>query len=152
MNKQKMKIKCSCRMNGISSINTRLNKNIKCSQWDFVEVKQNFSFIVTFRLSLSLQDDSLHRGRVQSLNLNSLVNTCYAFDARPRTMIIVYIMALNAPLWSWKERCIFLLPLNASWTPVVRCDLWALLQMLGAVPVWGLTSTHWLPLFVHVYV
>lgn len=49
MNKQRMKIKCSCRMNGISSINTRLNKNIKCSQWDFVKVKQNFSFIVTSR-------------------------------------------------------------------------------------------------------
>lgn len=81
--------------------------------------------------------------RVQSLKFNSLVNTVMclaesgssAFDAlwKPHTMIIVYIMALNAPLWSWKEHCIFFLPLNASRS---QCALW----FMSSVPNAGSSS------------
>lgn len=56
----------------------------------------------------------------------------------------------------WKGHCIlqanFTSPSQWIITPMEFSDLWAALQMLGAVPVWGLTSTHWLPLFVCVHV
>lgn len=87
---------------------------------------------------------------------------CAEVLSNPCTVIIALMIALlpdRRPSCDccgvvFKRATVFQFHLSFSMDhyPNVCGDLWAPLPMLGAVPVWRLSSTHWLPLFVYVHV